>query len=772
MADRTDRVKGAVKRLGRFSIVFMVELLLLLAALIYIFVPKWSAGYDIPQFDTEYTLRVDNQRFGRYIYRVEYSRTEDAMAVGVEGAKDGFFYGHVNSEGQILRDAYSEYELEYWVTGVKNDVEIRFTNMYSSDAVRVNRVIIRETDFAAYVCVILALLAIGATCLVYCIVRGKIKKESVKVLTALAAITFVGALPVFTPYLQMGADSVFHLNRIEGIKESLLAGQFPVRVDSVYLNGYGYAVSTFYGSLFFYIPVAARLIGFSLQFSYKIFVMFLNIIMVVNSYFFFKKITRDRKWGIAGSFCFTLFTYKFINMYSRGAISEASAMAVLPLLANVFYDVFTAEHDAAYKRLWVKLTLAFSLVVENHIISTEIFGVVMILICVFCFRKTFNRDTFVVLLKFTVATLALNAFFLVPFVQTITGMEFNINAWTDVQTDMQSMGYRLDDWFYVQIPHYNFRIWYEQAIKIIPGLSAALMFLSSFAAAAAGVFKSREGKLYKFFLVESIVVIVITSAYFPWNAILDFMVNRLGGVGLTLANMLTNIQFLFRITVLADLFFTGLFVLSAKFLVEKYSAAGDGRRLTLARVMTAVVMLVTLGQTLSLETAVIATQYNSKYEKFCITDLDEYFCKNIGNEEYIPRTVVTGWSWSGAYDDRTVVVSGGRACKLSKKGTHLKFTVQTDAGVTGWVDIPLIYYFGYHAYNTDTGEELAIFQNNSGKISFIMPESTTWNVEVVYRDEPDWKIADMISLVALMYMVIVMVYDVRDKRRRADSFDE
>ena len=177
MADRTDRVKGAVKRLGRFSIVFMVELLLLLAALIYIFVPKWSAGYDIPQFDTEYTLRVDNQRFGRYIYRVEYSRTKDALAVGVEGAKDGFFYGHVNSEGQILRDAYSEYELEYWVTGVKNDVEIKLTNMYSSDAVRVNRVIIRETDFAAYVCVILVLLAIGATCLVYCIVRGKIKRS-------------------------------------------------------------------------------------------------------------------------------------------------------------------------------------------------------------------------------------------------------------------------------------------------------------------------------------------------------------------------------------------------------------------------------------------------------------------------------------------------------------------------------------------------------------------------------------------------------------------
>ena len=96
MADRTGRFKGAVKRLGGFSIVFMVELLLLLAALSYVFVPKWSGSYDIPQFDTEYTLRVDNQRFGRYIYNVEYLRTEDALAVGVEGVKNGFFYGHVN----------------------------------------------------------------------------------------------------------------------------------------------------------------------------------------------------------------------------------------------------------------------------------------------------------------------------------------------------------------------------------------------------------------------------------------------------------------------------------------------------------------------------------------------------------------------------------------------------------------------------------------------------------------------------------------------------
>lgn len=752
------------KRLGKFRLVFILELILLLGALIYIFVPKSSSNFDIPEFEGEYILNVGTQKFGRYIYKVEYTEVQDSIVVGVESVNDSLFNGHVNTEGQVLRSAYSEYELEYWVTGVRNDILIKFSNMNQDSTARVNMVYIRETNFAAYVFTIISLLLIGITYFIYCIMSGYINRESLKVICALTVITSVGALPLFTPYLQMGADAVFHLNRIEGIKESLLSGQFPVRVDSVFLNGYGYAVSTFYGSLFFYIPVMARIIGFSLQFSYKIFVMFLNIIMVINSYFFFKKITKERKWGILGCFCFTLFTYKFINMYSRAAISEASAMAVLPLIANIFYDVFTKEHDNNYKHLWIKLTLAFSLVLENHIISTEIFGITMIFICVAYFKKTFNKETFLVLLKFAVCTVLLNAFFLVPFINTITGMQFNVNNWESVNSVIQPSGYSLSDWFYMDKPRYDCDKWFEHVIKIVPGISAPLMLLSSFAAIFAGIFKSKYKKIFKFFFIESIVVAVIISSYFPWEAAINFLIDNCGSFGLTIANMITNIQFLFRITTVADLFFTGLFVLTVKYLTEKYKEQSNTVKLWIPRVLIMDITAVTLIQTLSLETAVMATQYNSKYQKYFITELDDYFCRNIGNEEYIPRTSVGTWSWSEIYDERKIVVTGGNAYNYSKKGTNLHFTVHTEPDVTGWIDLPLIYYYGYRAYNTDTNERIKIFQSGSGKISFIMPGNTTWNVEIVYKDRLLWKIADIISLVTLICLIRMLIIDSNKKK--------
>ena len=767
MSKLTDKIKPVKNKLGSFLIIFLIELLLLIAAVVYIFVPKKIYSYDIPEFNAQYNVRIDNQSFGRYIYKVEYNIQDDGIVVSAEAVKDGFFNGHVNTEGQLLRSAYNEYEFEYWVTGIKNDVNITIADMSQGLSSAVTKVTVRETNFAAYVLLIIVLLIIGITYYVYCAVSGRLGRESVKTTGILAAICAVAALPLFTPYMQLGADAVFHLNRIEGIKEALLGGQFPVRVDGVYLNGYGYAVSTFYGSLFFYIPVAARLIGFSLQFSFKIFIMFLNIIMVANSYFFFKKITKERKWGIIGCFCFTLFTYKFINMYTRAAVSEASSLAVLPLLANIFYDVFTREHDREYKHLWIKLTLAFGLVLENHIISTEIFGVTMIFICIAYFKKTFNKDTFLVLLKFVICTALLNAFFLVPFIKTITTMEFKVNTWELVSTQMQDTGYKLLDWLHIQKPQYDAAIWYQQVIDIVPGLSAVLMFLCSIAAIVSGVFKSSYKKIFKLFFVESIVLFVITSIYFPWDAILGFAVDHMGRLGLTLVNMFVNIQFLFRLTVLVDLFFTGLFVISLKYLTGKAAESGKGRNVWIVRGMLAIVMCVTLVQTLLLESSVMATQYNSKYEKFFISELDEYYCKNIGNEEYIPKTDVEGWSWSGAYDDRTVRVEGGTSYNLKKKGTHLTFTVTTEPDVTAWIDIPLIYYYGYHAYNVDTGEEISIFQNGGGKISFIMPGDTTWNVEVVYRDEVNWKRADMISIITLLGMAAISLWDAYRKRRNA-----
>ena len=67
----------------------------------------------------------------------------------------------------------------------------------------------------------------------------------------LVAATLVASAPALLPgHNLVGHDILFHLNRIEGIKEGLLSGQFPVRLDVNCIRGYGMPTGIFYPSLF------------------------------------------------------------------------------------------------------------------------------------------------------------------------------------------------------------------------------------------------------------------------------------------------------------------------------------------------------------------------------------------------------------------------------------------------------------------------------------------------------------------------------------------
>ena len=65
---------------------------------------------------------------------------------------------------------------------------------------------------------------------------GELSKSAVNV--ALIALALFATYPVMSNYISYGQDLNFHLYRIEGIKDGLLSGQFPVRIDPTHNNGY------------------------------------------------------------------------------------------------------------------------------------------------------------------------------------------------------------------------------------------------------------------------------------------------------------------------------------------------------------------------------------------------------------------------------------------------------------------------------------------------------------------------------------------------------
>ncbi len=84
------------------------------------------------------------------------------------------------------------------------------------------------------------------------------------------------SLIAFLPYtvsgIHRGDDLTYHLLRIDGIAEELANGHFPVYMQSIWLNGYGSPVSMYYGDFLLYFPAVLRLLGFSFNISYKLYV--------------------------------------------------------------------------------------------------------------------------------------------------------------------------------------------------------------------------------------------------------------------------------------------------------------------------------------------------------------------------------------------------------------------------------------------------------------------------------------------------------------------
>ena len=111
----------------------------------------------------------------------------------------------------------------------------------------------------------------------------------------LVFIVALVCLPLAAPGIEgrWGQDLGFHLMRIEGIAEGLENGVFPVKMQGLWMEGYGYPVSVYYGDFLLYIPALLRLCGVPVVAAYKIFVALVNLGTGLLALYSFRKIFGD-----------------------------------------------------------------------------------------------------------------------------------------------------------------------------------------------------------------------------------------------------------------------------------------------------------------------------------------------------------------------------------------------------------------------------------------------------------------------------------------------
>lgn len=243
------------------------------------------------------------------------------------------------------------------------------------------------------------------------------KKENCKntSLVHLFAIAMLVSLPCILFGVIDGHDVSYHLARIEGVYRGILVGEVPLRINSVQLKGYGYLSGIMYPQLFLYIPALLRVCGVSLMTAYQLFLVLINLGTAVCMYKVVVNMLQNKKTAMWAAFLYTLSPYRLLNLYTRGALGETLAMIFLPLVFWGVYEVLWGN-----RKRWVLLTVGLTGVVQSHVLSVELAGIIIGITGVVWLLTVHNWQKFwksvQACVKAGLLFLGCNLFFFLPFV--------------------------------------------------------------------------------------------------------------------------------------------------------------------------------------------------------------------------------------------------------------------------------------------------------------------------------------------------------------------
>ena len=124
----------------------------------------------------------------------------------------------------------------------------------------------------------------------------------------------------------------------------------------------------------------------------------------------------------------------------------------------------------------------------------------------------------------------------------------------------------------------------------------------------------------------------------------------------------------------------------------------------------------------------------------------------IGQWEYLyPGTKKQHLNQNFIPSDDHVIVAD-----MKKEGLSVQFSYSMEAvQEESYIDVPLLYYPGYHAVDA-SGREVPIQRSETNLIR-VIPENNNGWVSVTFHENISWRVAEVISLLSLVWVVVEML---------------
>lgn len=516
-----------------------------------------------------------------------------------------------------------------------------------------------------------------------------------------------------------GDDIHFHLSRIEGIAQGLKNGQFPVRVYSQAKNGYGYAPSLFYGELCLYFPAILRALGVSIQLSYQLYVLAVQLLTAGIAFYSFRQIFGHNKTALLGSVLYLLNPYRLQNIYWRAAVGEYTAMAFLPLIPAALCLLYS-EKEPTKKQTrgaCTELVIAFGMLLQTHMISLEIMVLATAVFCLFNLRRTFSRCVLTVWLKAVGIVLLLNLWFLLPFLEMLgSGLYEGMYGGTTMNAGrtIQRIGYTIPELFTWNTYSKNI------GIELIIG---CIVFLWAWIGCDEKM-PQREQKIGLWSTVLGLAACWASTNTFPWG-----LVGALPG---KISGILLAIQFPWRYLTLVAILLT----LATLCAVSVLRPQKWGRPLAV----------------LLLSASLFGV--GIFYREFLPYESRRYV--GDSGELIYADSIFTNMAWyydnlylpSGAKEDRDGFVleaeeTTAEVEQMEKTAGGVTLQYSSDVGTDGKIELPLLYYPVY-GIKEGTGTQ---FKTENGLLGVMVPAGSSGTLRVEVQEPLRWRLAEFVSLV-------------------------
>lgn len=536
----------------------------------------------------------------------------------------------------------------------------------------------------------------------------------------LIAVALLASLPLLNNTFAWGDDVCYHMARIEGIKNGLLDGQFPVYIYPEALEGNGY-LNCMYPNLFLYIPAVLRILGVSLTASYKFLLVLTHFATAFITYYSVKSISKVRHAALLASFLYTLCNYRFVNFYARQALGEALAMTFLPLVIAGIYHIVTGE-----KKKWPLLFLGMSGLLQTHILSVLLGAVICFVVCIVFVKELFKEKRIVSLLQAAGMTIVVNLWFIVPFIYYYFAGDLSTQS-VNWSTYSEYSLYFSGLFFSALAKTTDFR-------QLTFGLSITLCIFIVLLKVLCEKGNKEEQADNRFLLTLFTLGCVFTfmmSELFPGKQLMYMK---------PVSFFLQTLQFPWRLLAPCSLLFviTGCIFLTRSSILKSYSKY-------IAVLMIAFTLL-----------SMQHTENNFAYENYDSVH-------TIGHEnklQAIPKgekTITYPYEWRpvGASDDTLttdIILSDADSLQLNaykKTGTtaHISYV---SSNADAYIELPLLNYKGYRAVD-EAGNELDITSGENSRIRiYSTGDGAEHQITVAYKGFPVFTIAFLCSIISML----------------------